>query len=68
MTKSNEEIDKIEKACRIAADAFSRVPEIAFENVNLDEVFRKFQVLCLELAPTGFLILPEEQILRDMMM
>ncbi len=48
MTKSNEEIDKIEKACRIAEDAFKRVPEIAFENVNLDEVFRKFQMLCLE--------------------
>ena len=48
MTKSSEEIDKIKVACGIAADAFSRVPEIAFENVNLDEVFRKFQVLCLE--------------------
>ena len=48
MTKTNEEIDKIENACGIAADAFQRVPEIAFENVNLDEVFRKFQVLCLE--------------------
>ena len=48
MTKSNEEIDKIKVACGIAAEAFSRVPEIAFENVNLDEVFRKFQVLCLE--------------------
>ena len=48
MTKSNEEIDKIEKACRIAEKAFRRVPEIAFENVTLDEVFRKFQILCLE--------------------
>ena len=48
MTKTNEEIDKIENACRIAAEAFRRVPEIAFENVDLDEVFRKFQVLCLE--------------------
>ena len=48
MTKSNEEIDKIKNACGIAADAFRRVPEIAFENVNLDEVFRKFQMLCLE--------------------
>ena len=48
MTKTNEEIDKIKNACRIAADAFRRVPEIAFENVNLDDVFRKFQVLCLE--------------------
>ena len=48
MIKTNEEISKIENACRIAAEAFRRVPEIAFENVNLDEVFRKFQVLCLE--------------------
>ena len=48
MTKSNEEIDKIEKACRIAEKAFQRVPEIAFENVNFDEGFRKFQILCLE--------------------
>ena len=48
MTKTNEEIYKIENACRIAEEAFRRVPEIAFENVNLDEVFRKFQVLCLE--------------------
>ena len=48
MTKTNEEIEKIKNACRIAADAFRRVPEIAFENVNLDDVFRKFQVLCLE--------------------
>lgn len=48
MTKSNEEINKIKNACRIAEEAFRRVPEIAFENVNLDEVFRKFQVLCLE--------------------
>ena len=48
MTKTNEEIYKIKNACRIAADAFRRVPEIAFENVNLDDVFRKFQVLCLE--------------------
>ena len=48
MTKSNEEIDKIKNACRIAEKAFRRVPEIAFENVNLDEVFRKFQILCLE--------------------
>ena len=48
MTKSNEEIDKIENACRIAEKAFQRVPEIAVENVNLDEVFRKFQILCLE--------------------
>ena len=48
MTKTKEEISKIENACKIAAEAFRRVPEIAFENVNLDEVFRRFQILCLE--------------------
>ena len=32
----------------IAKEAFSRVPEIASENIRLDEVFRRFQVLCLE--------------------
>ena len=48
MTKSKEEIYKIEKACEIAEQAFRRVPEIAFKNVHLDEIFRKFQILCLE--------------------
>ena len=28
----------------IAKEAFSRVPEIASENIRLDEVFRRFQV------------------------
>ena len=37
-----------EKACMIAKEAFSHVPEIAYENIRLDEVFRRFQVLCLE--------------------
>ncbi|NCX59014.1 MAG: aminopeptidase P family protein [Rhodobacteraceae bacterium] len=48
MIKSKEEIIKIENACMIAKEAFSRVPEIASENIRLDEVFRRFQVLCLE--------------------
>ena len=48
MIKSKEEIVKIEKACMIAKEAFARVPEIASENIQLDEVFRRFQVLCLE--------------------
>jgi Xaa-Pro aminopeptidase len=48
MKKSQEEIIKIEKACMIAKEAFSRVPEIASESIRLDEVFRRFQVLCLE--------------------
>ncbi|NVO55311.1 aminopeptidase P family protein [Rhodobacteraceae bacterium B1Z28] len=48
MVKSLAEIAKIETACGIAGRAFSRVPEIARAGVALDEVFRKFQILCLE--------------------
>ncbi len=48
MVKSAAEITKLETACGIAGRAFARVPEIAREGVALDEVFRKFQMLCLE--------------------
>ncbi|WP_170544615.1 M24 family metallopeptidase [Ruegeria arenilitoris] len=48
MVKSPAEIAKIETACAIAGRAFQRVPEIASEGVALDEVFRRFQMLCLE--------------------
>lgn len=48
MVKSAAEIAKIEAACAIAGRAFARVPEIAREGVALSEVFRKFQMLCLE--------------------
>ncbi|WP_425084605.1 M24 family metallopeptidase [Ruegeria profundi] len=48
MVKSEAEIAKIETACSIAGRAFARVPEIAGEGVPLDEVFRRFQMLCLE--------------------
>lgn len=48
MVKSEAEIAKIETACRIAGRAYARVPEIAGEGVPLDEVFRRFQILCLE--------------------
>ncbi|MEM6657050.1 MAG: Xaa-Pro peptidase family protein [Pseudomonadota bacterium] len=48
MVKSTAEITKIETACNIAGRAFKRVPEIARAGVGLDEVFRKFQMLCLE--------------------
>lgn len=48
MIKSPAEVAKIETACAISGRAFSRVPEIAHEGVALDEVFRKFQMLCLE--------------------
>lgn len=48
MVKSQAEIDKIATACQIAGRAFARVPEIAQAGVPLDQVFRKFQMLCLE--------------------
>lgn len=48
MVKSQAEIDKIARACQIAGNAFARVPEIARADVPTEEVFRKFQMLCLE--------------------
>lgn len=48
MVKSEAEISKIETACSIAGRAFARVPRIARAGVPLDEVFRWFQILCLE--------------------
>ncbi|WP_413719402.1 M24 family metallopeptidase [Silicimonas sp. MF1-12-2] len=48
LVKSDAEIAKIETACSIAGRAFARAPEIAAEGRPLDEVFRKFQMLCLE--------------------
>jgi Xaa-Pro aminopeptidase len=48
MVKSPAEIAKIETACAIAGRAFQRVPEIATEGVALNEVFRRFQMLCLD--------------------
>ncbi len=48
MVKSPAEISKIETACAIAGRAFQRVPEIASEGNPLDEVFRRFQLMCLE--------------------
>ena len=48
MVKSPAEIAKIENACAIGGRAFERTPEIARAGVPLDEVFRKFQILCLE--------------------
>lgn len=46
--KSAAEISKIEKACEIADRAFLRLPEIARCGVPLSEVFRRFQMLCLD--------------------
>ena len=48
MVKSTAEVAKIETACAIAGRAFARVPNIAREGVPLEEVFRRFQMLCLE--------------------
>lgn len=48
MAKSESEIAKIAAACGIADRAFARVPEIAGTAVPLSEVFRRFQMLCLE--------------------
>lgn len=48
MVKTPAEIDKVTTACQIAGRAFERVPEIAREGVPLDQVFREFQMLCLE--------------------
>jgi Xaa-Pro aminopeptidase len=46
--KSPAEIDRIAATVAIATRAFDRVPEIAAPGVPLSEVFRRFQMLCLE--------------------
>ncbi|UWR04135.1 Xaa-Pro peptidase family protein [Ruegeria conchae] len=48
MVKSDAEVAKIRAACQISARAFARVPEIASAGTPLDQVFRYFQMLCLE--------------------
>ncbi|MFZ5962191.1 M24 family metallopeptidase [Thalassococcus sp. BH17M4-6] len=48
MVKSEAEIARIAAACDIAGRAFARVPEVAQPGVPLAQVFRRFQVLCLE--------------------
>ena len=48
MVKSEAEVAKVAAACAIADRAFVRVPEIAIPGVPLSEVFRRFQILCLE--------------------
>ncbi|PCH70717.1 MAG: peptidase M24 [Rhodobacteraceae bacterium] len=48
MVKSTGEINKIRAAAQVANRAFARVPEIASAGVPLDQVFRRFQMLCLE--------------------
>lgn len=48
MVKSPREIAKIRKACGVADRSFARVSEIAGSGVPLDQVFRQFQMLCLQ--------------------
>lgn len=48
MVKSPAEVAKIETACVIAGRAFARVPEVASSGIPLDQVFRQFQMLCLD--------------------
>lgn len=46
--KSKAEIAKIAEACRIACDAFDRLPEIAGAGMTEVEVFRAFKIACLQ--------------------
>ncbi len=48
MVKSEAEIAKIAKSCQIADRAFARVPEFAAAGMPLSDVFRRFQMLCLD--------------------
>ncbi len=48
MVKSPAEIAKIRTVCAMAGRAFARVPQIAAEGSPLEQVFREFQMLCLE--------------------
>lgn len=48
LIKSGAEVGKIAAACAIAGAAFARVPEIATVGTPLSDIFRRFQVLCLE--------------------
>ena len=48
MVKTTNEVAKIEHACSIAGRAFDRVGEIAHAGAPLSEVFRRFQMICLE--------------------
>lgn len=48
MIKTPAEIDAIRLACNVAGRAFERVPEVARAGTPLSDVFRQFQILCLE--------------------
>ncbi|WP_281954281.1 M24 family metallopeptidase, partial [Pseudophaeobacter arcticus] len=43
MVKSAAEIDKLAHICAIGSATFARVPDIIFEGMPLDDVFRKFR-------------------------
>lgn len=46
--KSPAEVAKIAEACRIACDAFDRMPRIAAAGMTERDVFRAFKIACLE--------------------
>lgn len=48
MIKTPAEIEAIRRSCAIAGRAFDRVPEIAQAGRPLSQIFRQFQMLCLE--------------------
>jgi len=48
MVKSEAEIAKVRHACQIAARAFERMGEIAKAGTPISQVFRQFQMLCLD--------------------
>lgn len=48
LVKSEHEIDKIRHAAQIATRAFDRVRGTVHAGIPLSEVFRRFQMLCLE--------------------
>ena len=48
IVKSSSEIERIENSCAIAGRAFDRVGEIVREGTTKSQIFRNFQMLCLE--------------------
>ena len=48
MVKTPCEVEAVREACQIAGRAFARVPEKACAGTALSNVFRSFQMLCLE--------------------
>ena len=48
LIKSPSEIEKIQQACSIAGNAFQTVPKFAHPGTALEDVFREFQISCLQ--------------------